>query len=846
MTIKWHRVAAVVAAATYVACPVLVCRSIHAADTIAAPESAVPNWSVFSRSELDPKEASNGDVDDPQHPEERARTEKDDEKIQRDKALKDAKNAKESGERAPAPESTEPIPNAPIVREIKVEGASPEDAKKVQRILQTREGEPLNPVKQREDIKRIYDLGLFKPNIVAQAENLKNGVALSFTVEPNPKVRNISVAGNTQVETKKIMSELPVKEGQVYTVQAQNKIRDSLAKYYEEKGYNSAVVSVEERPAPDNGVDLAITVDEGTKMKIKDMIIHGNNNVGNVWVQLRTENKGSWGPFTHYFNESKFQQDLEAVKGLYLSKGYLDVEVRRGDFVYGPDNSWVSPVIEVTEGPRYKVGRVDARGYTIFSRDEVLTQFRYLQGKDYSSTKFASAADKVKAMYGDEGFVLAKVDPDFHKDPSRGMVDVTVDITEGSRIYVGDVKILSQTYPEDENMGYLRRFYSRFSPPVRDDVVQREVQLRPGQVYRHFDEVRTRDRLKSLNVFETVKVHDQMTADPNVRDCVVEVTQGNTGNLIFGVGFGDVEGAFVYANYVERNLFGMARDLRVNGVIGTEAQTFSISYLDRYFQNSDIAAQFTAFRNRYRRTGDFIETRTGATGEFTRPLSDYVKDAVRLRLEYIDLDFSDCDPPPQDKLNSYLAATIRYRVTRDTRDDTFFPRTGSIMMGSVETGFADGFLVKLEGQYAKYKSLGNDWVFAMNTVAGLQPYTANSIGYADRFFLGGSNDMRGFKLYGAGPHDEANDQIPLGGTTKLLTQLEMRRSFTENITGLAFTDIGVLGSKPFDIGNPRMSVGIGARMRLPIAQIGLDLAVPVIKQSQDQTQFFHFDLTSAF
>ena len=126
-------------------------------------------------------------------------------------------------------------------------------------------------------------------------------------------------------------------------------------------------------------------------------------------------------------------------------------------------------------------------------------------------------------------------------------------------------------------------------------MIQREVQLQPGQVYRRFEEVRTRERLKSLQVFEKVEVSDQLSADPCVRDCVVDVTQGNTGNILFGVGFGDVEGAFVYGNYIEHNLFGMARDLKLSAMIGSKASSFEVSYLDRYFMGSDLAARFSLY-----------------------------------------------------------------------------------------------------------------------------------------------------------------------------------------------------------------------------------------------------------
>jgi outer membrane protein insertion porin family len=106
--------------------------------------------------------------------------------------------------------------------------------------------------------------------------------------------------------------------------------------------------------------------------------------------------------------------------------------------------------------------------------------------------------------------------------------------------------------------------------------------------------------------------------------------------------------------------------------------------------------------------------------------------------------------------------------------------------------------------------------------------------------------MRGFKLWGAGPHDSRNEDIPLGGSTKLLVQNEMRYPFTENLSGVLFADLGVLGRKPFEFTKPKASVGTGMRLRLPIAQVALDLAVPVLKDNRDQTQIFHFTFTSAF
>lgn len=780
-------------------------------------------------------------VDEEDNPTLRARNAWDDARI--------AREAAEKAARAEKPQVSDPllaeIPEAPVVKSVVVEGASDEDARRARRVLTTRAGEPLNPDKQREDIRKLYDLGLFQPDIICEADDVAGGVNLRYVVRPNPKVANITVTGNAKVPSSKIVSDLPVKPGETYTVQAQNKVRETVQRLYEEKGFGDAAVQVEERPGANGTVDLVLGVAEGSKTKIRNLVINGNNNVRDLPLKLRVNNKGSWGPFKRYYNDAKFEDDLNAVRAVYATKGYLDAEVRRGEFVYAEDHSWVDPVIEVVEGPQYRVGRLESRGYSVFSREETLEPFRSMQGQPFDASEFNQRADRVKNMYGDEGFLNCNIEPDFHKDPSTATVDVTVDISEGSRIYVGDVKILAQTYPEDADMGWMRRFYSRFSPPVKDEVVQREVRLRPGQVYRRFDEVRTRERLKSLNVFEEVELHEQMTAQPNVRDCVVQVEQGNTGNLIFGAGFGDVEGGFLYANYVEHNLFGLARDLRVSGMFGTRVLSGEVSYLDRYFMGSDIAAQFSAFHRRWDRTGGFRQTNTGTTAEFTRTIDDCLRDSVRLRIESIGFDISE-SRQTDEKIRDYLAATIRYKITHDTRDDTFFPTTGHVAMGSFEAGAADGLLAKLEGQYAQYWQVSDNWVLANNTMFGLMPYDATQIGYADRLFLGGPNDLRGFRVTGAGQFDSRNDDIPLGGSTKFLNQFEARRLITDNLAGVAFADVGMLGRRAFEVDTPRASVGAGVRMRLPMASIALDLAVPVISQKEDQRQFFHFNVTSAF
>jgi outer membrane protein insertion porin family len=132
----------------------------------------------------------------------------------------------------------------------------------------------------------------------------------------------------------------------------------------------------------------------------------------------------------------------------------------------------------------------------------------------------------------------------------------------------------------------------------------------------------------------------------------------------------------------------------------------------------------------------------------------------------------------------------------------------------------------------------------VDLMAGFIPFDTDKIGYGERFFLGGANDLRGFRIYGAGPHDSRNTKLPIGGSWKLLARQELRYRFTENLAAVGFFDAGTLSDKVLSVESPRASIGTGLRMRLPIATIGLDFGIPVLKQQRDQDQFFHFTLNS--
>ena len=122
---------------------------------------------------------------------------------------------------------------------------------------------------------------------------------------------------------------------------------------------------------------------------------------------------------------------------------------------------------------------------------------------------------------------------------------------------------------------------------------------------------------------------------------------------------------------------------------------------------------------------------------------------------------------------------------------------------------------------------------------------------SERFFMGGSN-LRGFDQRHAGPVQFGE---PVGGKAMLVSSLEYQfplvstqmqgtTHHTEIIRGVLFTDFGLLG---LDIDHssfsePRLTVGFGVRIQVPVLQvpIQLDLGWPVLSQETDQEEQLYF------
>lgn len=733
--------------------------------------------------------------------------------------------------------------------DIVIDGTVQTDPQEVLKVMELKPGSRYSSAVQREDLQSIANLGYYNPlALKMSAENEGDGIRLFVEVEENPTIESITFVGNLAFKTERLMRELDFKAGDLLPLAAKSKTRRAIQDFYGEAGYTSASirVSVEAVDETDQAVFITIVIDEGERIKIKDLLIEGNEHFSDWHLRTMVSNAGSWLIFNNYYDDRAFDQDIVTLATRYRSDGFLDVVIRRGEFVYDEEKGLVSPKLIIEEGPRYRVEAVKIYGRTHFTEEEVNGVFNHLIGETYNGYDFSDAIEKLRALYGNQGYANVQLDGTFNRNPEAGTVELVIDITENDVVYIGDVVIKTQNYDYEFDLNAIEQFIDYTSPGVTQETVEREVRLKPGQKFRTVNEVRTEDRLRRLGFFEDVNVTRRPTEDPAVDDVIVEVKEDPAASFIsLSAGVGELSGPSVGVNYINPNLFGDARVLNVGATLGSRVQSYNISYLDRYFGDTDTSMEAQVYRRNLEFDG-YGERTYGGSVEFGEDISDYDRQYLRLKLEQVDLKRR--DQRLRENVDSYWVSTVRGLMVRDTSNPGRWKYEGYRTAVGTEVGWADYFLLKFTHEYAHYHALSRDrdWVYHYAHSAGLIPYDSENIGISERLFLGGTGNLRGFRPRGAGPKDEGKRDVGVGGSILLTQRHELRHRFSRRVSGRIFLDAGVLEEEPFHLGRPRAGVGPGVSVDVGPFIIDVDLAAPVLKSGRDQTRVLHFKLRSNF
>ncbi len=749
---------------------------------------------------------------------------------------------------AAAPQSLAQTPST--VLEVRIEGNQRVSDAAVLSQIKTRAGEPYDEATIAADEKRLMETRQYTGVVVTKTAT-EEGVIVTFTVAERAVVVAVELVGNEKIKTSTLTKKLTIGAGDPVDRFLIEQSRKALENLYREKGYSQASVTVDAAPLGEGKV--VYHIDEGVKTIVRKIRFEGNTHLG--WWKLRTSISSQvrlWPFLTGALDEDKIARDVDTLRNLYTDDGFLDAKVTsRLDF--SDDRKKAVLTFEIDQGPRYRIGELLFNGNTVFSDSELAGRLSLQSGEFFTTLAYQRDIKKVQEAYGEIGYINATVQaarrfPAPAAEPAPALVNLVFDIAENDQYTVGKIDIRGNTVTQDR-------------------VIRRELRFFPEQLFNTVAVGESRRGLLETRLFNDVTIVPEGAA-PGMRNAVVTVDEGQTGQILLGVGVSTNSGVIGTITYTQRNfdilgwpndrrkLFGNAwkgagQTLTLSLEPGTEMNQAYIDWFEpRLFDKEYSLGQKLFFFDRARETYD--EQRFGYVPSVGHrfPNGWYVE--LSGRLENVSVKSLDSGAPPEvvkEKGNNFLAGP-KLTFVRDRTDSRWTPSRGDRFQLTLEQIAGDYTFSEITGTYRYYRTLWLDALDRKHILAARA--TAGRIcgdsPVFERFYGGGIGSIRGFDYRGISPRSAGTDD-QIGGEFLLLAGAEYSFPLVgEVLRGVVFLDTGTV-EKSTEITTYRASAGFGMRWIIPLmgeVPMSFDFGFPIAKSSEDDTQVFSFSIGWSF
>ena len=740
---------------------------------------------------------------------------------------------------------------------IRVEGNQRIEEGTIRSYLLVQPGDAFDADRIDRSLKTLYATGLFQDVRLGRV-----GDTLVVRVVENPIVNRVAFENNHKLSDEQLRAELQLRPRAVFTPALAESDRQHILDMYAKRGYYDATVEPKVIHLEQNRVDVVFQINDGSATLISKIVVNGNQAFSeDRLAEVIDSREERWWRFlstADQYDPERLAFDKELLRRFYLKNGYADFQILNASAELSPDRKGFFVSFTISEGARYKVGKVainiQLRNLT---EKDLQPALQLAPGDWYDGDAVGRTADMIEQIVHDRGYAFVDVKPRVSRDTQKHIVDLTFDVGEGPRVYVERIDIVGNTRTEDK-------------------VIRREFQLAEGDPYSAEAVRRTKTRLTDLGYFQSADIATNPGDASDKAILATTISEKATGELSLGGGYSTDAGALVDIGLAERNLVGTGVSASINGVLAQRRSSINSSITDPYFLDRNLVAGADLFliNTNFLGTEPYDERRAGFALRLGYAFNEHLRQTWSYSL--VDRDVYNVEtgasPFILNEAGTTLLSQVSQVLTLDYRDSKIYPHTGYIVEGG--TDFAglggDARFVRGNLNAAYYIPLeryfGNpDWGVKVSGSTGymaLLPGGREEI--IDRFFLGGDN-LRGFQTGGAGPHD-TNSGDPLGGRFLWTQTTELRYPLPVSpdlgLNGRAFVDVGALTNSSFRSGScivspgvscdvrssstPRIGAGVGISWRTSFGLINVDLAPFVYKQTGDQTQIFRFGFGTRF
>ena len=474
----------------------------------------------------------------------------------------------------------------------------------------------------------------------------------AFALDPFV-IKDIRVEGLQRTEAGTVFTYLPVQAGDVMS---DEKATQAIKSLYNTGFFKDIRIEAE-------GDVLVVTVQE--RSAIAKIEFSGNKSFPS---DKMTENLKQIGISEGLiFDKSQLDRSEQEIKRAYLAQGKYGATVKT---VVSPlERNRVAVRFEIEEGVAAKIRDINIVGNNAYTTEDLRAEFLlttpnwmswWNKDDQYSKQKLTADLETLKSFYMNQGYLEFGIDStQVSISPDKRDIFITVNVTEGEKYTISDVKLAGELQvPEAEltslirfakgdvfnrqlvtesskaigdrlgNDGYafsnvnaipdidkenhtasftffidpgkrvyVRRINLTGNTRTRDAVLRREMRQLESAWYAGDKINRSKERLERLAFFDQVNI--ETPAVPGTNDQVdmnVDVTERSTGSVQFGAGLSSNEGVVLGFTINQPNFLGTGN--RVNTQINTSKlnTVYSLSFTDPYFTPDGISRGFDVYR----------------------------------------------------------------------------------------------------------------------------------------------------------------------------------------------------------------------------------------------------------
>ena len=244
-----------------------------------------------------------------------------------------------------------------MIQAIKVEGNQRIEAGTIKSYLLVQPGDAFDADRIDRSLKTLYATGLFQDVRLGRVGN-----DLVVRVVENPIVNRVAFEGNHKLSDDQLKPEIQLRPRAVFTPALAEADRQHILDMYAKKGYYDATVEPKVIHLDQNRVDVVFQINDGSATLISKIVINGNKAFSeDRLTEVINSRESRWWRFlstSDQYDPERLAYDKELLRRFYLKNGYADFRVTDASAELSPDRKGFFLSFTVSEGARYKVGKI--------------------------------------------------------------------------------------------------------------------------------------------------------------------------------------------------------------------------------------------------------------------------------------------------------------------------------------------------------------------------------------------------------------------------------------------------------------------------------------------------------